>query len=100
MRLATTDKEPAPKGTLQAFICLPGHPMPIAQSETYEDAETRCKVDGVEDSEALTRDTIQRLPEKLKKKEETTGGPVQERPEEGEADKGKKGSPKANSGQK
>lgn len=100
MRLATTDKEPLPEGALQAYICLPGYPMPIAQSETYEAAAARCQVDGVEDSEALTRDTLQRLPEKLKKKEEARGGPVQERAEEGEADKEKKGSPKTKSGKK
>jgi len=66
LRLATTDDESVPKGTLESFVCLAGYPKPIMSSETKEEAEKNCYKfeEGFDDR--LTQDTIQRLPEKLK----------------------------------
>ena len=78
MRLATTDKEPAPEGTIQSYICLSGYPQTIVSSDTLEDAQKRCTIDTPEEREKLTRDTIERLPEKVKKKNAPSGEKNQE----------------------
>lgn len=69
MRLASTDDESVPKGTLESFICLAGYPKPIMSSETNEEAEQNCQSFDDDLDERLTQDTIQRLPEKLKRQE-------------------------------
>lgn len=52
---------------LQNFICLAGYPRPIFSNDTLPEAEKTCKFD--EDNvfnENLTRDTFEKLPDKLK----------------------------------
>lgn len=99
MRLATTDKEPPPAGTLENYICLPGFPMPIASSDTLELAEARCKVDTTDDMDRLTHDTMRRLPDKLKKKDGASTGVNPENPVGGD-DSEKKGSSRKKQGDK
>jgi hypothetical protein len=65
MRLATSSDENVPKGTLESFICLAGHPKPIVSSRTKEEAEEACQKLEDDLDERLAKDTIERLPEKL-----------------------------------
>lgn len=69
MRLASSDDERVPKGTLESFICLAGYPKPIVSSQDKEEAEKSCKMFEEGLDERLTKDTILRLPEKLKSSE-------------------------------
>lgn len=66
IRLASSDDENVPKGTLESFICLAGYPRPIAASDTKEDAEKKCLKFEEGFDERITQDTISRLPENLK----------------------------------
>jgi hypothetical protein len=77
MRLATSDDERVPKGTLESFICLAGYPKPIVSSETKEDAENLCLKFEEGLDQRLTQDTITKLPEYLKKRD-----PAEETPSE------------------
>lgn len=67
MRLATSDSEHPPAGTLQSYICLAGYPKPIISSETDEDAKRICGSSDEAADERLTQDTVLRVPEKAKK---------------------------------
>lgn len=67
MRLSTTDKESSPKDALQSYICLAGYPRPISSYDKKEDAEKVCLKLEDDLDDRLTQDTIQRLPEKVKK---------------------------------
>lgn len=71
MRLATSDEEKPPVGTLQSYICLPGYPNPIFSTEDKDKAEEECNsaAEASYDSK-LTQDTFSKLPDKLKKPEE------------------------------
>jgi hypothetical protein len=69
MRLASSDSESPPKGTLQRFVCLAGYPKPILSSDTKEEAEKLCKSLEENLDDRLTDDTMRRLPERLQKKE-------------------------------
>lgn len=66
MRLATSDKDSPPKGTLQSFICLAGYPRPIVSYTSKEEADKFCTSLEDDQDERLTQDTISKLPEKLK----------------------------------
>lgn len=87
MRLATSDQDNPPAGTLQSYICLPGYPMHIASSDTLEAAKSRCSVDDKEFTDKLTNDTMGRLPERVKKADK----PIEETVEDGD----KKDNPKS-----
>jgi len=69
MRLATSDDERVPKGTLESFICLAGYPQPIFSRDSKEEAEKLCQKFEEGLDERLTQDTMQRLSEKLKQPE-------------------------------
>lgn len=69
IRLATTDNENPPPGTLESYICLVGYPHPIVSLDTLEDAEKICSTTDTDADRRLTEDTISRIPEKVKEKE-------------------------------
>lgn len=59
-------------GVLQNFICLPGYPKPILSYDNESDAQAACdSIFEREFDDKLTKDTFQRLPDKLKQAEET-----------------------------
>lgn len=67
MRLATTDNENPPAGTLQTYICLVGYPHPIVSVETKEEADKICADRDVDFDTKLTQDTVLKIPEQVKK---------------------------------
>lgn len=67
MRLATSDSENPPAGTLESYICLEGYPKPIKSSETKEDADKECSSSDKDFDEKLTQDTMLKVPDKAKK---------------------------------
>lgn len=71
MRLATSDREDPPAGTLEAYVCLPGYPSPISSTDQKVDSDRECnkKAEELYDSK-LTQDTLAKLPESLKQTEE------------------------------
>lgn len=72
MRLATSDAETnPPPGTMQTYICLPGYPKPIFNTDILDKAEAECKAaaEMIADTK-LTLDTFSKLPESLKLPEE------------------------------
>jgi hypothetical protein len=79
MRLATSSDENVPKGTLESFICLAGYPNPIISSRTKEEAEASCYhfEEGLDDR--LTKDTVSKLPERLKKVESQENTPTKDK---------------------
>lgn len=94
MRLASTDNQDPPAGTLQRYICFPGYPSVITVDETLEEAKKRCNVINDDLIERVTSDTIARLPESIKKKDEET---LEQQPEETQRpQKGGKGPKQAN----
>ena len=66
LRLASSDNENVPKGTLESFICLAGYPKPISSNDTKEEAEKNCLKFEQDLDARLTQDTSLRIPEKLK----------------------------------
>jgi hypothetical protein len=69
MRLASTDSEQPRPNILESYICLPGYPKPIKSSDTKEQADELCNKNDGEFDERLTVDTVQKIPEKVRKKE-------------------------------
>jgi hypothetical protein len=67
LRLASSDKDDPPPGTLQSYICLPGYPHPIFSTETPDGDKAYADSDNMQEpDERLTLDMIERLPEKVK----------------------------------
>lgn len=69
MRLATSDQDNPPEGVLQSYICFPGHPSPIISLDRKPDCKEAS--DSALDQK-LTRDTVDRVPEKAKKIEKAS----------------------------
>lgn len=83
LRLSLTDRDPAPEGEVQNFICLKGYPAPISAKETYELAASSCNEEKEKDfNKRLTDDTLQRIPDKLKTK--PSSPPIEQKAEEPE----------------
>lgn len=81
MRLATSGEERAvPKGTLESFICLAGYPKPIVSSRNKEEAEETCYQFEEGLDERLTKDTVAKLPEKVREanSKEKKAGPAEQ----------------------
>lgn len=81
MRLSTSHEERTiPKGALESFICLAGYPKPIVVSRNKEEAEETCYLFEEGLDEKLTKDTIAKLPEKLKEidSKENKVGPAEQ----------------------
>ncbi len=70
MRLASTDNENPPEGTLQNYICLSGYPKPISSSETLENAQMLCTEIENDLDGRISKDTFSKLPDRLKQKKE------------------------------
>lgn len=71
MRLATSEKDSPPAGTLEAYICLPGYPAPISSTDQKIDSDHECNKSEDESYDTkLTQDTLAKLPESLKQPEE------------------------------
>jgi len=69
IRLASSDNEKSPPpNTLESYICLVGFPYPITISDTLEEAEKICSIDNTAFDEQLTQDTMQRIPDSAKHK--------------------------------
>jgi len=69
MKMATSEENN--EGVLSNYICLAGYPCPIDSIDNKEKAdELFASLENTEFDEALTQDTLSRLPEKLKKQEE------------------------------
>lgn len=67
LHLSITENENPDQKTLQTFICLAGYPRPIVEMDTKEEAEKICEAPQDEAfNNSLTRDTLERLPEKVK----------------------------------
>lgn len=86
MRLATSSDENVPKGTLESFICLAGYPNPIINSRNREEAEASCHQFEEGLDERLTKDTISKLPERIKKIESQESVPLKEKDDNKEKD--------------
>lgn len=88
IRLASTDNENPPEGTLQAFICLSGYPKPILSSETLEEAIKLCTEIESDLDERIAKDTFSKLPDRLKpKKEEEENKDKEEKDKKKKTDK-------------
>lgn len=71
MRLATSDSEDPPKGTLENYICLPGYPKPIFSTDDKKQAVEICNFAADREIDLkLTQDTFSKLPDTLKLPEE------------------------------
>jgi prepilin-type N-terminal cleavage/methylation domain-containing protein len=70
MRLASTDDQNSPEGTLQSYICLSGYPKPISSSENLEDAQKLCAEIDKSLDQRIAQDTFSKLPDRLKQKEQ------------------------------
>lgn len=67
MRLATSDQESPPPGTLQSYICLAGYPKPIFSVDEKSESDKDCEKSSEDAFDSkLTQDTIAKLPETLK----------------------------------
>lgn len=93
MRLATSSDENVPKGTLESFICLAGYPNPIISSRNKEEAEASCYhfEEGLDDR--LTKDTVSKLPERLKKIESQENTPSKDQEKDDKKNKDKQNPP-------
>lgn len=90
MRLATSSDENIPAGTLESFIYLAGYPRPIVSSRTKEEAEEAYQKLEDDQDERLTKDTILKLPEKLR---EPKSNKSSEQPERNPKDDKKQNNP-------
>lgn len=82
MRLATSDQDHPPEGTLENFICLAGYPRPIFSSDSEAMAEQFCFAEEEGFDERLTQDTVQRLPESVKQSDTAPPKKEEEQSEE------------------
>jgi len=87
LRLASTDSENPPEGTLQNFICLAGYPRPISISDSKEEAERLCVEINKDLDERIAQDTFSKVPDKLKQKKENEEKETESKPKETEKDK-------------
>lgn len=75
LRLATSDSEDPPEGTLQTYICLPGYPKPIFSTDDKAKAVEACDATAEKEIDSkLTQDTFSKLPDTLKLPEEQEKG--------------------------
>lgn len=68
LKLSISGSDVPQKNVLETYICLPGYPRPIFNFDEKEIAERNCNEEKDNSfNDALTRDTLDRLPEKVKK---------------------------------